>query len=143
MPSIKLQHTVLFRFGVSNQAIVLLHLRTIVRFERRNTYSRPRLTVSRRLVSTTDFMLSAGSRKNCPDGSLHPDGLTKKFVATRKASGLDFEESPPTFHEICCLSGRLYEKERGRDFALKLLGHTSEMMTLKYLNTRGKEYVML
>ncbi|ANS42417.1 hypothetical protein Q5A_009785 [Serratia inhibens PRI-2C] len=96
-----------------------------------------------RLVSTTEFLLSAGIRKNSPDGSLHPDGLTKKFVAARKASGLDFEESPPTFHEIRSLAGRLYEKERGRDFAQKLLGHTSEMMTLKYLNTRGKEYVML
>jgi len=96
-----------------------------------------------RLASTTGFMLGAGIRKNSPDGSLHPDGLTKKFVATRKASGLEFEENPPTFHEIRSLAGRLYEKERGRDFAQKLLGHTSEMMTLKYLNTRGKEYVML
>jgi integrase len=70
--------------------------------------------------------------------------LQKRDVA-RKASGLDFEESPlpPTFHEIRSLSGRLYEKERGRDFAQKLLGHTSEMMTLKYLNTRGKELIML
>ncbi|AGP46952.1 hypothetical protein HL670_03154 [Serratia plymuthica] len=68
--------------------------------------------------------------------------LQKRYVA-RKASGLDFEESPPTFHEIRSLAGRLYEKERGRDFAQKLLGHTSEIMALKYLNTRGKEYVML
>ncbi|HGM6897040.1 phage integrase Arm DNA-binding domain-containing protein [Serratia marcescens] len=96
-----------------------------------------------RLASTTEFMLSAGVRKNSPDGSLHPDGLTKKFVAARKASGLKFEENPPTFHEIRSLAGRLYEKERGRDFAQKLLGHTSEMMTLKYLNTRGKEFIML
>lgn len=81
--------------------------------------------------------------QNSPDGSLHPDGLTKKFIAARKASGLPFEESPPTFHEIRSLAGRLYEKERGKDFAQKLLGHSSETMTLKYLNTRGKEYVML
>lgn len=96
-----------------------------------------------RRTSTTDFLLSAGVRKNSPDGSLPPDGLTKKFVAARKASGLDFEENPPTFHEIRSLAGRLYEKERGRDFAQKLLGHTSEKMTLKYLNTRGKEFIML
>ncbi len=96
-----------------------------------------------RLVSTTDFMISAGIRKNSLGGSLHPDGLTKKFVAARKASGLSFEENPPTFHEIRSLAGRLYEKERGKDFAQKLLGHSSETMTLKYLNTRGKEYVML
>lgn len=96
-----------------------------------------------RRASTTDFMISAGSRKNSPDGSLHPDGLTKKFVATRKASGLEFEENPPTFHEIRSLAGRLYEKEKGKEFAQKLLGHKSEKMTGKYLDTRGKEYVML
>lgn len=96
-----------------------------------------------RLVSTTDFMLSAGIRKNSPDGSLHPDGLTKKFVAARKTAGIEFEDSPPTFHEIRSLSGRLYEKENGKDFARKLLGHKSEKMTNKYLDTRGKEYEML
>jgi integrase len=68
--------------------------------------------------------------------------LQKRYAA-RKASGLNFEESPPTFHEIRSLAGRLYEKERGRDFAQKSLGHKSEMMTLKYLNTRVKGYVML
>ncbi|RYM50866.1 integrase [Serratia proteamaculans] len=96
-----------------------------------------------RLASTTDFMLSAGIRKNSLDGSLHPDGLTKKFVATRKASKLEFEENLPTFHEIRSLAGRLYEKEKGKEFAQKLLGHESEKMTGKYLDTRGKEYVML
>lgn len=96
-----------------------------------------------RLVSTTDFMISAGIRKNNQDGSIHPDGLTKKFVAARKASGLEFQESPPTFHEIRSLSGRLYEKQNDKAFTQKLLGHTTEMMTLKYLKTRGKEYVML
>ncbi|HGM6602267.1 TPA: tyrosine-type recombinase/integrase [Serratia marcescens] len=94
-------------------------------------------------LGTTDFMISAGIRKNSPDGSIHPDGLTKKFVAARKASGLEFQESPPTFHEIRSLSGRLYEKQNDKAFAQKLLGHTTEMMTLKYLKTRGKEYVML
>nr|WP_225984349.1 tyrosine-type recombinase/integrase [Serratia marcescens] len=92
-----------------------------------------------RLVSTTDFMISAGIRKNSPNGSIHPNGLlTKKFVAARKASGLEFQERPPTFLEIRSLSGRLYEKQNDKAFAQKLLGHTSEMMTPKYLNTRGK-----
>jgi len=68
-----------------------------------------------RLVSTTDFMISADIRKNSPDGSIHPGGLTEKFVAARKASGLSFEKSPPTFHEIRSLAGRLYEKERGKE----------------------------
>jgi hypothetical protein len=67
-------------------------------------------------------MLSAGIRKNSPDGSLHPDGLTKKFVATRKASELEFEESPPTFHEIRSLAGRLYEKEKGKGFCAEITG---------------------
>lgn len=51
--------------------------------------------------------------------------------------------SPPTLHEIRSLAGRLYEKEKGKEFAMKLLGHKSVKMTDKYLDTRGKEYVML
>ncbi|MFG5977729.1 tyrosine-type recombinase/integrase [Salmonella enterica subsp. enterica serovar Montevideo] len=39
-----------------------------------------------RLVSRTDFMISAGIRKNSPTGNIHPDGLTKKFVKARKIS---------------------------------------------------------
>ncbi|EKN3950793.1 integrase [Yersinia enterocolitica] len=96
-----------------------------------------------RLASKTDFMISAGIRKNSPDGSLHPDSLTKKFVTARKGTDFCFDESPPTFHEIRSLAGRLYEKEKGKEFAMKLLGHKSEKMTNKYLDTRGKEYVML
>ena len=68
---------------------------------------------------------------------------TKKFVATQRASGLEFEENPPTFHEIRSLAGRLCEKEKGTEFTQKLLGHKSEKMTGKYLDARGKEYVML
>ncbi|OMQ24792.1 integrase [Serratia oryzae] len=41
------------------------------------------------------------------------------------------------------LAGRLYEREKGKEFAMKLLGHKSVKMTDKYLDTRGKEYVML
>ncbi|CAI1873016.1 tyrosine-type recombinase/integrase [Serratia fonticola] len=96
-----------------------------------------------RQASTTDFMISAGIRKNSPDGSLNPDSLTKKFVTARKDAGITLEDSPPTFHEIRSLAGRLYEREKGKEFAMKLLGHKSEKMTNKYLDTRGKEYVML
>ncbi|EMB2733169.1 TPA: tyrosine-type recombinase/integrase [Serratia marcescens] len=63
--------------------------------------------------------------------SIHPNGLTKKFIAARKASGLEFQASPPTFHEIRNLSGRLYEKQNDKAFAQKLLGHTTGMKTLK------------
>ncbi|EIF4924286.1 tyrosine-type recombinase/integrase, partial [Salmonella enterica subsp. enterica serovar Java] len=53
-----------------------------------------------RLVSRTDIMISAGIRKNSPTGNIHPDGLTKTFVKARKASGVNFSNNPPTFHEI-------------------------------------------
>jgi integrase len=53
---------------------------------------------------------------------------------------------PTTFlfpSRIPAIFARLYEKEKGKEFAQKLLGHKSEKMTGKYLDTRGKEYVML
>lgn len=96
-----------------------------------------------RLVSRSDFMISSGMRKNSQDGSIHPDGLTKKFVAARNLTGLKFSENPPTFHEIRSLSGRLYEAEYGKEFAQKLFGHKSEKMTEMYLDKRQKEYVMI
>ncbi|XTZ40024.1 tyrosine-type recombinase/integrase [Salmonella enterica] len=97
-----------------------------------------------RLVSRTDYLISAGKRKNSPDGSIHPDGLTKKFVTARKLSGVVFGENPPTFHEIRSLSGRLYREVYGEDFAQKLLGHTSESTTKLYLDARDdKAYVMI
>lgn len=97
-----------------------------------------------RLVSRSDYLISAGIRKNSPDGNIHSDGLTKKFVAARKMTGLEFSESPPTFHEIRSLSGRLYKDAYGSEFAQKLLGHTSEDTTKMYLDERDeKAYVML
>ncbi|ENH7936733.1 tyrosine-type recombinase/integrase, partial [Salmonella enterica subsp. enterica serovar Bredeney] len=97
-----------------------------------------------RLVSRTDFMISAGIRKNSPTGNIHPDGLTKKFVKARKISGVKFSDNPPTFHEIRSLAGRLYKDERVEEFAQKLLGHTSENTTKLYLDERdNKAYVML
>ena len=97
-----------------------------------------------RLVSRTDFMISAGIRKNSPTGNIHPDGLTKTFVKARKLSGINFSDSPPTFHEIRSLAGRLYKDERGEEFAQKILGHTSENTTKLYLDERDdKAYVML
>lgn len=96
-----------------------------------------------RLVSRCDFLISPGIRKNSEDGSINLDSLTKGFVKARNYSGLKFSENPPSFHEIRSLAGRMYEKEFGKDFAQKLLGHKSEKMTEKYLDTRKKEYVML
>lgn len=96
-----------------------------------------------RLVSRTDFLISAGIRKNSPEGNMHPDGLTKKFVAARKLAGID-GENPPTFNEIRSLAGRLYADAYDEDFAQKLLGHTSEATTKMYLDERGdKKYLLL
>ncbi|HIA7339490.1 TPA: tyrosine-type recombinase/integrase, partial [Escherichia coli] len=96
-----------------------------------------------RLVSRGDYLISAGIRKNSPDGSIHPDGLTKKFVAARKLTGIQFSENPPTFHEIRSLAGRLYKETRGEEFAQRLLGHTSEKTTKMYLDEREKTYLLL
>ncbi|MBS0974857.1 tyrosine-type recombinase/integrase [Serratia rubidaea] len=96
-----------------------------------------------RQVSKTDYMISPGIRKNSPDGAISLNGLSGKFAIARKLTGLEFKASPPPFHEIRSLSGRLYEKEKGKDFAQKLLGLKSGVMTEKYLDARRKEYVML
>lgn len=96
-----------------------------------------------RLVSRCDYLISPGTRKNSEDGSINLDSLTKGFVKARNYSGLKFSENPPSFHEIRSLAGRMYEKEFGKDFAQKLLGHKSEKMTEKYLDTRKKEFIMI
>jgi len=96
-----------------------------------------------RLVSRSSFLISPGIRKNSPDGSINLDSMTKGFVKARNLSGLKFTENPPSFHEIRSLSGRMYEKEFGKEFAQKLFGHKSEKMTEKYLDSRKKEYVMI
>jgi integrase len=54
---------------------------------------------------------------------------------------LKFGPYPPSFHEIRSLASRLYEKEKGEEFAQRLLGHKNLSMTKKYLDSRGAEYV--
>ncbi|EFR3164656.1 tyrosine-type recombinase/integrase [Salmonella enterica] len=106
---------------------------------------RPGTVVDRcRLVSRTDYLISAGVKKNNPDGSIHSDSLTKKFVAARKLTDIEFSDNPPPFHEIRSLSGHLHKDAYGKDFAQKLLGHTSENTTKMYLDERDeKVYMML
>jgi integrase len=58
-------------------------------------------------------------------------GRTRLAASAIERSGSAWEPVP------------VYEKEKGKEFAQKLLGHKSEKMTGKYLDTRGKEYVML
>lgn len=93
-------------------------------------------------MSRCDYLISSGVRKNSPDGSVNLDGLTKGFVKARNASGIEFSEQPPTFHEIRSLAGRLYEAERGKEFTQKLLGHKNQKMTEKYLDSRKKEFML-
>ncbi|MGL5423999.1 MAG: tyrosine-type recombinase/integrase [Serratia fonticola] len=89
-------------------------------------------------------IISSSSTKSGRDpGALHADSLTKAFVSARKESGLTFTSTPPTFHEIRSLSGRLYEDEYGKEFAQKLLGHKSMTMTNRYLDRRQKEWIMI
>lgn len=92
----------------------------------------------------SDFMLYSpvrrGGRK---PGRLTPDGLTQAFSEMRDATGIKFGPNPPPFHEIRSLSSRLYERERGEEFAQRLLGHKNLTMTKKYLDARGAEYVMV
>ncbi|ECI4763743.1 integrase [Salmonella enterica subsp. enterica] len=95
-----------------------------------------------RLVSRSEYLISAGIRKNRPNGSIHPDSLTKKFVAARKFTGINLVITHRHFTRS--LSGRLYKDAYGERFAQKLLGHTSENTTKLYLDERdNKAYVML
>ncbi len=97
-----------------------------------------------RLVSRSEYLISAGIRKNRPNGSIHPDSLTKKICCGTKIYRNKFSDNPPTFHEIRSLSGRLYKDAYGEGFAQKLLGHTSENTTKLYIDKRdNKAYVML
>ncbi|WP_318368420.1 tyrosine-type recombinase/integrase [Enterobacter sp.] len=97
-----------------------------------------------RVNNPSDYMLYSpvrrGGRK---PGPLTPDGITQAFSDVRDEAVIKFGPNPPSFHEIRSLASRLYEKERGEDFAQRLLGHKNLTMTKKYLDARGAEYVMV
>lgn len=85
----------------------------------------------------SDFMLySAVRRGGRKPGPLTPDGITCAFSDIRDSTELKFGPNPPPFHEIRSLASRLYERERGEDFAQRLLGHKNLTMTKKYGRTR-------
>ncbi|NUU68179.1 tyrosine-type recombinase/integrase [Enterobacteriaceae bacterium BIT-l23] len=97
-----------------------------------------------RTNNPSDYMIySAVRRGGRKPGPLTPDGLTQAFSDMRDMSGLRFGPNPPSFHEIRSLASRLYERERGEEFARKLLGHKNLTMTQKYLDSRGAEYDMV
>lgn len=62
--------------------------------------------------------------------------LRKDFIKS-----LPDAEKKPTFNEIRSLAARLYEEEKGAEFAKKPLGHKSMAITDKYLDSRNNDYV--
>ncbi|WP_342221906.1 tyrosine-type recombinase/integrase [Candidatus Fukatsuia endosymbiont of Tuberolachnus salignus] len=71
---------------------------------------------------------------------LSSKSLSRGFAGSREKSGLEWQGKPPSFHEIRSLSARLHSEARGKDFAQKLLGHKSAIMTDKYRDSRGSEW---
>ena len=67
------------------------------------------------ISSTRNMLLSSGT-------------VSRYFMRARKASGLSFGDSPPTFHELRSLSAREYEKQVSDNFAQHLLGHKAGSM---------------
>lgn len=66
--------------------------------------------------------------------------ISEAFMKARRASGLTWNGTAPSFHEIRSLAARLYTEEKGKDYAQKLLGHKSSDMTDKYRDVRGAEW---
>lgn len=75
-------------------------------------------------------------------GRVSAASITASFSNMRDRSGLKWTEgTPPTFHEQRSLSERLY-RAQGID-TQKLLGHKNQMMTDRYNDDRGKDWVVL
>ncbi|XBS71922.1 tyrosine-type recombinase/integrase [Acerihabitans sp. KWT182] len=92
--------------------------------------------------SRSDYLISSSSTKAGRNpGALNADSITKAFVRALKDSEINYEDSPPSFHEIKSLASRLYAAEYGMEFVQKLLGHKSMKMTSLYLDSRGTEWV--
>nr|WP_281726412.1 tyrosine-type recombinase/integrase [Hafnia alvei] len=67
--------------------------------------------------------------------------MARGFAKARELSVIQWEKEPPSFHELRSLSARLYTEEKGTEFAQRLLGHKSAVMTAKYQDNRGSEWV--
>lgn len=75
-------------------------------------------------------------------GPIKSKTVTSTFSSAREASGLTWKEgTPPTFHEQRSLSERLY-RDQGVD-TKSLLGHKNQIMTDKYNDDRGKEWITI
>lgn len=89
----------------------------------------------RKQLSSNEFILS-----NSRGGKVAERTMTDCFTKARKKSGLTWEGTPPSFHEIRSLSARLYAEDKGNEFAQHLLGHKSAEMTALYRDSRGSEW---
>ncbi|SUF70058.1 putative phage integrase protein [Salmonella enterica] len=89
----------------------------------------PSFTASAWLERYEVILERCALKTNTMPGPLTPDGLTQAFPTVRDSTGLKFGPNPPSFHEIRSLAGRLYERERGEDFAQRLLSHKNMTMT--------------
>ncbi|WP_145566655.1 phage integrase Arm DNA-binding domain-containing protein [Yersinia aleksiciae] len=87
------------------------------------------------LFGNTEFVLSTNR-----GGFVAERTMTEGFMNARLLSGLKWDGSPPSFHEIRSLSARLYTDAKGGEFAQHLLGHKSAQMTAKYQDSRGSEW---
>lgn len=67
--------------------------------------------------------------------------VSQAFAKNRDATGLTWEGSPPSFHEIRSLAARLYQRDRGEKYAQNMLGHKSAEMTERYTDTRGSQWL--
>ncbi len=89
--------------------------------------------VSRYLIHHTS------NHGNAPAGSaVHRTNISGWFRKARDLSGIKWDGTPPTFHEIRSLAGRLYKKQ-GVD-GQSLLGHKDARTTSVYNDARGSEW---
>jgi hypothetical protein len=98
---------------------------------------------SRKLYDTDALIHHESNLGNAAAGSaVGLKTLSLAFSHARDAAGI-IDENPPTLHEIRSLSGRLYEKQYGKDFAQALWGHKTAHTSAMYLDARGSEWVVV
>ncbi|WP_426607074.1 tyrosine-type recombinase/integrase [Pantoea anthophila] len=89
------------------------------------------------------FIYSAARRHGRRPGPVRPENLTQAFTRTRAHCGLDTLPDPPTFHEICSLSGRLYEAHYGQAFTQRLPRYRNLTLPQKDLASCSDTYVLV
>ena len=81
--------------------------------------------------------------KSNPGDPVWKDTITKAFAKARDMAEIDGgDKEPPTLHEIRSLSIRIWQEQRGRDFAQALAGHKQSSTTDIYTDVRGNWTVL-